>query len=149
MRILKATIPGEPTAKGRPQFFNGHAVTPLKTRKAEEAAAEAWAMQAGFIPITGPVKMDIAFFLETPQSWSRKKQAAANRREIRPVKRPDLDNLVKLIQDALNGLAYQDDKQIQEINARKWYSSKPRTVITITELPEEADDQMTFEEVIK
>lgn len=148
MRILKATITGEPIAKGRPQFFGGHAVTPAKTRKAEERTAEEWIRQAGAVPLIGSVKMDIAFFLETPKSWSRKQQAAANRREIRPVKRPDLDNLIKLIQDALNGIAYHDDKQIQEITARKYYSAKPRTVITVSDLPAE-EEQLMIEDVAK
>jgi Holliday junction resolvase RusA-like endonuclease len=54
----------------------------------------------------------------------------------RPTKRPDLDNCIKSITDALNGIAYQDDSYIVEVIARKWWAEQPLVEITIIELGE-------------
>ena len=52
--------------------------------------------------------------------------------EIRPVKRPDLSNIIKTVEDALNGLAYLDDKQLVDYGpSGKWYSDRPRLEIEI------------------
>jgi Holliday junction resolvase RusA-like endonuclease len=53
---------------------------------------------------------------------------------MRPTKRPDWDNLGKLVSDSLNGLAYKDDSQIVEATAAKYYSDRPRVEIEITEV---------------
>lgn len=46
-------------------------------------------------------------------------------------KKPDLDNLVKFAKDCLNGVAWQDDSQVCELEAWKAYDEKPRTEIII------------------
>lgn len=49
--------------------------------------------------------------------------------------RADLDNLIKTVQDALLGIAYQDDHQITVLHARKMHGAKrPRVEITLYEL---------------
>ena len=53
--------------------------------------------------------------------------------EIRPMKKPDNDNIVKVVQDALNQIAYRDDVQIVDCQLRKFYSENPRVVVTIQE----------------
>ena len=50
---------------------------------------------------------------------------------IRPMKKPDNDNVVKIIQDALNLVAYHDDVQIVDCQLRKFYSDRPRVEVTI------------------
>ena len=52
----------------------------------------------------------------------------------RPTKKPDIDNAIKAIADALNGVAYYDDSQIVYIEATKHYAEKPQTVVTLWEL---------------
>ena len=54
--------------------------------------------------------------------------------DIRPVKRPDWDNIGKIITDALNEVAYHDDAQIVEAIVEKYYSDNPRVEVTIKEL---------------
>ena len=51
--------------------------------------------------------------------------------KIRPVVKPDLDNVAKLICDALNGLAWHDDNAIVDMQVRKFYSTQPRVEVII------------------
>lgn len=53
--------------------------------------------------------------------------------KIRPTKKPDFDNIGKVICDALNKIAYRDDSQIVDAQVRKFYSDRPRVVVTIME----------------
>lgn len=65
-----------------------------------------------------------------PSSWSRKRRIEA---EGQPkVTKPDIDNIVKLYFDVMNGIVYDDDRQISIVRAAKFYSSNPRVEITIT-----------------
>jgi Holliday junction resolvase RusA-like endonuclease len=69
-----------------------------------------------------------------PKSWQSAKKRLAREGKIRPAVKPDIDNLVKAILDALNGgIAYEDDKQIVELTAVKLYGD-PRTEIMLEEL---------------
>ena len=54
--------------------------------------------------------------------------------ELRPNKKPDADNVIKLVADALNEVAYKDDTQIIELECRKFYSNIPRMEITLEDL---------------
>ena len=54
-------------------------------------------------------------------------------RLLRPTLKPDYDNIAKIIADSLNGIAYRDDAQIVDGYVRKFYSDKPRVVVTIQE----------------
>ena len=51
--------------------------------------------------------------------------------KILPAKKPDIDNVVKAVLDALNGVAYRDDTQVVELHVRKSYSEKPRVEVSI------------------
>jgi Holliday junction resolvase RusA-like endonuclease len=66
-----------------------------------------------------------------PASWSKKKHGAAIRGEIRPGKRPDIDNLYKLVADSFNGIVYRDDALIVEVRARKIYGVQPKLLVTV------------------
>ena len=53
---------------------------------------------------------------------------------IRPTKKPDMDNILKIIADALNKVAYYDDKQIVECSIKKYYSNAPKVIVEIENL---------------
>lgn len=135
MRLLEFTIPGEPVAKGRPRMTRqGRAYTPQKTVNYETLIKECFAVAyPDHQPLTGPLGLKIDAHFTIPASWSQKKQLAAQNYAILPTKRPDVDNLIKCM-DALNGIAWRDDSQIVSVLANKFYSTRPRLEIEITEV---------------
>ncbi len=102
--LLRAVIPGDPVPKGRPRLVVGagrpHVHTPRRTARAEEHVG--WhvreALPAGFQPITEPIAISLRFWLGSQRAR-------------------DLDNLVKLCWDALNKIVWEDDSQIQHVDA--------------------------------
>jgi len=76
-----------------------------------------------------PVSIDITFFMPIPKSTSKKKQKLLEGQHHS--KRPDLDNLIKHLNDSLEGICWTDDAKIVEVTARKVYSSEPRTEFSI------------------
>ena len=129
------TVKGEPVAKGRPRFGNGRAYTPKKTVDAENNI-KLLALKVGFEKLYGPLRMTITFEMRIPKSWPAQSKKEALEGIIRPTKTPDIDNLFKLVADALQGdnMVYQDDNQIVEIMAVKRYSADPKTIILIEEV---------------
>jgi Holliday junction resolvase RusA-like endonuclease len=112
--VLRMTIPGDPIPKGRPRFAHGHAYTPRRTRQAERAIAilarthlsigERW-------PVDGPLAITLSFHCRRAS---------------------DLDNLIKLVADTLQGVVYKNDRQIVVLNAARHDASKdPRTEIAV------------------
>lgn len=85
-------------------------------------------------PIEGPVFLVIQFFFDRPKSHYRTGKFAGKLKENAPFwhkSRPDLDNLIKFITDAMNGVFYRDDAQIAKITALKIYGERPLTEILI------------------
>lgn len=127
------TIYGKPQPKERPKVYNGHGITPIRTRQYEAMLRSEW-QKAGGELFEEPVSVSVQFYLPTPTSWSKAKKERAERGIVRPTVRPDIDNLVKIILDGLNGVAFKDDKQVIELMAVKFYSAEPRTVIRVNEI---------------
>lgn len=118
-------IGGEPVAKGRPRIssFGGkaRAYTPAATRKAEERIASLW--QGECIEQGVPIMVTVSAYHERPKSHRLVSGplSKAGVASVFPTKRPDLDNIVKLVLDGLNGVAYHDDAQIVNLIAeRRW-----------------------------
>jgi len=129
MSEIRLVIQGEPVAKGRPRLSRNGTYTPEKTKTAEEAIG--WAFkQSGQKKLEGMLNLFVSFRFTLPKSASKKLKGMVR---MFKATRPDLDNLVKLVTDALNGLAYDDDSQIISINAEKVYAEQAYTEIWITE----------------
>ena len=126
---MKIIVTGQPVPKGRPRLSNGHTYTPPKTRQYEKRIKQAWKEQSGE-HLNGPLKLILTAYFSIPASKSQTIKEKMAVGEILPTKRPDLDNIIKVI-DALNGLAFDDDCQIVEVTARKLYSHEPRLEIEI------------------
>ena len=141
MQKLKFEVPGSPIGQGRPKFstINGHAKAydPEKSRN-YKAYVKLLATQAmkeqGFTMIDGPCCLDIMAFFEVPKSKSKKFKERALLGLERPTKKPDIDNIVKALQDALNGLAYKDDSSIVYLSVAKCYSEIPRVEVILREI---------------
>lgn len=136
-------IPGDPQGKARPKVTrlkNGysHTYTPDKTVAYEELirlrycdAADGFRFEAG-----KPLRMRVVAIFGIPKSKPKKTQTAMKLNMIRPTKKPDFDNIFKIICDALNGIAYADDAQIVEAQISKIFtaSNVPRIEVEICEI---------------
>lgn len=80
-----------------------------------------------------PLEIKIKAFYAIPKSFSKKKQQAALDSQIRPTTKPDIDNVVKCVCDALNKVAYKDDTQVIRLSAEKYYGDEPKLCIEIKE----------------
>ena len=133
------TIPGEPQGKGRPRVVRqggfARAYTPEKTASYENLVKVEYQRARG-IMYAGDVqlRMTITAHYGIPKSVSKIKRAAMVKGIIRPVKKPDADNVAKVICDALNGVAYRDDTQIVHLAVSKWYDDEPCVVVEIDEV---------------
>lgn len=129
--VLK--IPGEPVAKGRPRVTRHGAYTPEKTINYETLVKQLYITNK--LPkLDGQLRMEINAYFKIPKSATKGKRLAMEHNITRPTKRPDGDNILKIIGDALNGLAYDDDSQVVDSIVRKWYSTEPRVEVEISEV---------------
>ena len=132
---VKFTILGEPKGKGRPRFCRntGHAITPKDTVNYETLVHMEYVARCEEFrfPDDAMLDMRIRAYYSIPKSASKKKRAAMIIGEIRPTKKPDMDNVVKIIADSLNQVAYRDDTQIVDCQCRKFYSDNPRVEVMI------------------
>lgn len=135
----KFTILGEPAGKGRPRFSNAggfvKTYTPEKTVSYENLVKLEYEQQCRNYRFPDDAQLDVRIvaYYEIPKSTSKKKAKLMEEGKIRPTKKPDFDNIGKIICDSLNQRAYRDDAQIVDAQVRKFYSDRPRVVVTIRE----------------
>ena len=67
-------------------------------------------------PWDGAISLHISFYLPRPKSLPKK--------VLHPVKKPDLDKLVRNIKDSLKGVMYLDDSQVTHVSATKYYANQ-------------------------
>ena len=136
MRQFK--IPGRVQAKQRPRFSkSGIVYTPKETRVYENfvrACYSDYANQYKWEPYDGQLRAEVEVFIQVPKSDSKLKKQAKIIGEIRPTIKPDCDNLAKSILDSLNGLAYQDDRQIIELSVKKFYAEQSEVRVKLMEV---------------
>lgn len=136
---IRFTVPGEPQGKGRARVgtIAGKArmFTPEKTVAYEGLIALAAQEQMNGSPlITGPVMVEVIMHCPVRPSWSKKKQTQALAGEIYPTSKPDADNCLKAICDAMNKVVWIDDTQATDIHMRKRFSTNPRVDVIVTPL---------------
>ncbi len=133
-------IPGNPVPQGRPRAcIRGKHASVYEDAKSKDwkktiaVHAMVWLDDYldNFLPhgrrwtlIDTAIKLQVVFNILRPKSVSVKKRPE-------PITRPDLDNLVKAVKDALNGVLWRDDSQIIELEAKKVYHDPPGVDITI------------------
>lgn len=142
-QTITFTVMGEPFGKQRPRFMrNGHAYTPAETREHEELIRAAYIAYCGrcgidinapFFGANIPVYVAITAYFKIPKTATKAKRRMCASGEIKPTVKPDWDNIGKLVTDALNGLAYADDKQVCYAAVSKLYATDdiPRVEIEI------------------
>lgn len=139
-------IPGEPKGKGRPRFSTGMTKggkpfttvrSPDDTIVYENLVRLEYERQCHGIYFEKdiPVAVSICAYYSIPKSTSKKRADMMRNHHVRPtIRRGDIDNLIKIILDACNRIAYYDDSQVTDISASKYYSDAPRVEVTVKEV---------------
>ena len=127
------TVLGEPVGKARQRVTRFGTYTPEKTVLYENLIKTEYRRQCNDHRFDDkqPLCMEVKAEYMIPASASKAKRAAMARGEIRPMKKPDWDNVGKVVSDALNKLAYRDDTQIVDCTVQKFYSDRPRIIVKI------------------
>ena len=134
-RSYTVTIPGEPVSKGRPRMTKrGHTYTPKRTVDYERMVQTLFHAEHGSPILKGPIMIQLDLYFGIPKSRSKAVRKRMQQGLERPCKRPDIDNCMKSVSDALNGIAYKDDSQIVAAVTQKFWADEPRAVVTIEEL---------------
>lgn len=129
---IQFAVPGPPQGKARPRFGKGRTYTPDNTVLYEKIVQVRYRAQAKGIPLlVGPLSVEIWAFYPIPKRTSKVKREKMCDMELRPTKKPDLDNVAKIVCDALNGVAYKDDSQIVDLKVHKYFSETPEVAVVI------------------
>ena len=130
------TVPGEPVAKGRARSYKRgnfiQHVTPEKTVLYENLI-KMIALEAmnGARPLEGAISLRIQAHFPIAASWSKKKKEEAITGRLKATKKPDADNIAKIVGDALNGIAFADDSAVTHLIVTKGYSNDPRIEVQV------------------
>lgn len=116
-------VTGKIRGKARPRVCRGHAFTPKDTVQYEKLVRDCYKQQDGRY-LEGPIKALIIACYKIPKSYSKKRVQAIRDGLEKPTKKPDADNIAKIILDSLNSVAYKDDSQIIELSIIKRYTEK-------------------------
>lgn len=137
--MIELWVPGKPRGKDRPRFSKktGRTFTTQETKDAEASIVTAW-YKAGAITLDdGPVSLDLEIRVERPQSHYLK-SGRLNTEGLRcpePLKqKPDIDNCLKLVMDALNKRAYTDDVRVTQVTARRVWAEEQGLFIRIASI---------------
>ena len=144
MSSIIFVVPGEPQGKARPRVVRTRsggscAYTPDKTVAYEELV-RVRCSQACSQMLQGELCAEITAFFAIPKSASKKSREKMASGAMCPTKKPDADNIAKIILDAINGIAYHDDSQIVELRVHKEYvdcDPQPRVKVRIWEMVRE------------
>ena len=131
---MKLEIKGQPVGKGRPRLGRYSTYTPEKTKNYEEYVKLCYMNKYNIkqTPTEKPLKAKITAFFEVPASYSNKKKKELIGQPH--TKRPDIDNIVNIILDSLNKLAYKDDNQIAKLEVEKLYGEEEKIILEIEEV---------------
>lgn len=135
--IYEFEVPSKIIGKGRPRLntYTGIVYTPTKTKDYETLIEQYFVMKyPRYKTIEGRAKVSIKAFFEIPKSTTKVQKAGMMENKISPVKKPDIDNIVKVVLDSMNKFAFKDDTQIVKLEVEKIYTSdEEKLVIQIEE----------------
>ena len=140
--MIKFKYMGEPIGKGRPRVTArggkfAHAYTPKRTKDFEDAIRfEFNASNCEKMPVYDkdiPLQAEMTFAFGVPKSYTKKKREACLKGNVMHTKKPDTDNVVKSVLDALTDAAFVDDSQIVKVTAEKIYAEEPFVEVKIYE----------------
>lgn len=128
--ISRFVVHGSPVGKARPRaaVINGFARVhnTKENQQYESYVIDQYLSQIGEVEHVGMIKISILVYYSIEKAHYKKKGLNAvglekEKNVIRPTKKPDIDNIAKIIMDALNGVAYKDDAQVVGLTVEKYY----------------------------
>ena len=129
MIIVKGKVRG----KARPRKGKHGFYTPNDTKKYEESIKREYIKQCNK-KLDGPVEF-ILYIYKTKAKFTKKEKVLIEEDKYWCITKPDTDNVVKLVLDALNKTAYDDDNQVVKITAlKKWTIEDERIEFIIQEI---------------
>lgn len=136
MTAFTFDVIGRPQGKGRPRHGQGRTWTPRETTLAEQGIRAAW-QQAGAVRLEGPITLHVLLGVTRPQHHYKRDGTltAEGVRNPQPSrKKPDVDNALKLVMDALNTRAWGDDVQIVQAQIERFWDAREYTRVTACEI---------------
>lgn len=132
-KIITFTVLGEPVGKARQRVTRFGTYTPEATVMYENLIKTEYRRQCNDYRFDDKqaLSMEVRAEYLIPASASKFKRTAMLQDQIRPMKKPDWDNVGKVVSDALNKLAYRDDTQIVACTVSKHYSERPKITVKI------------------
>lgn len=130
---MRFIVPGQPYGKARPRKSRFGVYNPKGNKDYEKRVQEAYRAARGFqdLPESMPIWINLELVYAIPKSTPKKKREMMLAGKIRPMVKPDVDNCLKSVMDALNGHAYIDDKQVILTRCIKRYGDSAMTIIDI------------------
>ena len=136
--MVNFAIDANPVGKQRARYVKRgnfvQAYTPEKTRTYEALIKDAAKQAMGSSdPLETPVSLYLYIRVPIPKSCTKKRLEAINNGSEKPIKKPDASNILKSVEDGMNGVVYRDDSQIVNIHVSKVYCSNPGVDICVKE----------------
>jgi len=136
--MITFKVDGVPVPKGRARYVRrGNHIstyTPEKTRTYETLIKDAARQAMGVSePLETPVSLYLYIRVPIPASATKKRLQAIADGSEKPTKKPDASNVLKSVEDGMNGVVYKDDSQIVNIHVTKVFSSEPGVDICVKE----------------
>lgn len=129
------TVPGKPLAWARARTHNGKFYTdPVRRSSKVQIGTLAKLAMGRRQPFVGAIVLTVRAYFAVPKSWPKWMQKAALAQQVHPTIRPDGDNLLKQVGDALNGVAWLDDCQVISAAVHKHYGEEARTEVEVFEV---------------
>lgn len=134
--IYEFDVPGKVVGKGRPRLntYSGIVYTPTKTKDYETLIEQYFLLKyPKFKAFEGRVKVSIIAYFAIPKATKKSDINEMLDNNISPTKKPDIDNIVKVVLDSMNKFAFKDDNQITKLEVEKKYSIEDKIYIKIEE----------------
>lgn len=129
-------VPGAIKGKGRPRVnsYTGTVYTPTTTKDYEYLVEQYFLLKyPKYKILEGRIEVSITATFAIPKSTKKQDIVKMLENSISPTKKPDIDNIVKIILDSMNKFAFKDDTQITKLSVEKKYGLEEKIEISIEE----------------
>lgn len=134
--IYEFEVPGKIIGKGRPRLnsYTGNVYTPTRTKDYETLIEQYFLLKyPRFKMLEGRIKISMIAYFSIPKATKKSMLEDMLEDKISPTKKPDIDNIVKIVLDSMNRFAFKDDIQITKLEVEKKYALEEKIQIKIEE----------------